>query len=297
MGIVYLEGNWSPSEATFRVGPIMKIIILFAALVAITSAEPGWYGHRRPTYTHPAPPAHPTCACKTIYKTIQKTGEKKEEETKCENVPKQVCKDEHKKVCTPVSYGHHKRWKRHSYRKSYQPVHKPQPKCHYQTVQKCSTIHEQVCKKIYVTVPYTYEEKVPEKVCQKPKVVVKTKIEKVPAKEPKVECTKVPIKSCETKTKKECHSVPKQNCHYVTKKVCKREASPGGYGYSHGHYRKHQPRCFHKQEKVCSVEHKQVCTDRHYPVCSTSYKDQCRTTYVTVYKDKEVKVEEKVCTW
>merc|ERR1712168_1436961 len=220
MGIVYLEGNWSPSEATFRVGPIMKIIILLAALVAITSAEPGWYGHRRPTYTHPAPPAHPTCACKTIYKTIQKTGETKKEETKCENVPKQVCKDEHKKVCTPVSYGHHKRWKRHSYshyhsyrpitpshhapkshysRKSYQPVHKPQPKC-----------------------------------------------------------------------------------HYVTKKVCKREASPGGYGYSHGHYRKHQLRCFHKQEKVCSVEHKQVCTDRHYPVCSTSYKDQCRTTYVTV---------------
>merc|ERR1711928_331059 len=177
--IVYLEGNWSPSEATFRVGPIMKIIILLAALVAICSAEPGWYGHRRPTYTHPAPPAHPkepTCACKTIYKTIQKTGEKKKEETKCENVPKQVCKDEHKKVCTPVSYGHHKRWKRHSYRKSYQPVHKPQPKCHYKTVQKCHTIHEQVC--------------------QKPKVVVKTIIEKVPAKEEKLECTKVPIKTC-----------------------------------------------------------------------------------------------------
>ena len=93
----------------------------------------------------------------------------------------------------PVTRSHHAP-KSHYSRKSYQPVHKPQPKCHYQTVQKCSTIHEQVCKKIYVTVPYTYEEKVPEKVCQKPKVVVKTKIEKVPAKEAKVECTKVPIK-------------------------------------------------------------------------------------------------------
>jgi len=327
MGLrVNLEGNWSPSEATFRVGLNMKTIIILAVLVAICSAEPGW--HRRPTYTHHAPPAHPpppkkpTCACKTTYKTIQKVGETKKESVECKNVPKQVCHDVHEKVCTGVSHGHHGRYKRHSYsrkshsyrpvthsyrapkthsyRKSYAPVHKPKvyhkpaPKCHYKKVQKCSTQHEKVCHKTYVTVPYTYEEKVPEQVCQTLKKVVKVIKEKVPEKVGKLECHKVPVKTCETKTKKECQSVPEHKCHYVTRKVCKRDASPGGY---YGHYKHHRPSCTHKKEQVCNVVHKQVCHDKHFPVCSTNYKEECKTVYETIYKERDVKVEEEVCAW